>query len=167
MDDHMTRRKPIPPLYSDDSEPLFTHRDSGDDFPRYTLEDNPSPVTPEPRRFALQDPSPSEELSGLPSFPGMARFSEEDRAVLSPISERPERQSSKASSTARSGSTVVGQPIQNASLFGQVMQSVEPSYPVQPEWNQSAHFQQQQQQLPYTAGHHGTMISGLFSLYEN
>lgn len=163
MEEHTTRRKPIPPLYPEDTVPLFASGD-GEEVPRYSLEDS-SPVTPEPRRFAPQDLSTSDELSELPSFPGMIRFSEEDRAVLSPISERPERQSSMASSSARSGSTVVGLPTQPVGLFGQVMQSVEPPYPDQPGWDQSAHLQQQPQlQQQYPAGYHGMLPFMLFKL---
>lgn len=156
----MTRRKPIPPLGSDDTEPLFPPGDSGDNITRFTLEDNPSVGAPEPNRYSFYDPSLVGEPSGLPSFPGMIRFSEEDRAVLSPISERPERQSSKASSTARSSSTAVGGSVQNGSVFGQVMQSVEASYPSQPGWDQSAHLQQPPpQQQAYSAGYHGMLLS--------
>ncbi|QRW21366.1 chitin synthase [Rhizoctonia solani] len=159
MDEHFSRRKPIPPLYdeSHDTEPLFTSEEPEEGVQRYTLED--APVTPEPRRrFGLRDTTGHDQLSALPSFPatGMMRFSEEDRAVLSPISERPERQSSKASSSARSGSTVVVDHPQSVGAFDQVMQSVEPSYPAQPAWGQEDYSQQQQLPQQYPAGYHGS-----------
>ncbi|KAF8756862.1 Chitin synthase [Rhizoctonia solani] len=90
----------------------------------------------------------------------MMRFSEEDRAVLSPISERPERQSSKASSSARSGSTVVVDRPQSVGAFDQVMQSVEPSYPAQPAWGQEDYSQQQQLPQQYPAGYHVPFPTG-------
>jgi hypothetical protein len=89
----------------------------------------------------------------------MLRFSEEDRAVLSPISERPERQSSKASSSARSGSTVMVERPQSTGAFGQVMQSVESSYPAQPAWGQADYPQEQQLPQQYPAGYHGMLFS--------
>ncbi|ELU39319.1 chitin synthase A [Rhizoctonia solani AG-1 IA] len=163
MDEHFSRRKPIPPLYdeSHDTEPLFTSEEPEEGVQRYTLED--APVTPEPRRrFGLRDTTGHDQLSALPSFPatGMMRFSEEDRAVLSPISERPERQSSKASSSARSGSTVVVDHPQSVGAFDQVMQSVEPSYPAQPAWGQEDYSQQQQLPQQYPAGYHVPFPTG-------
>ncbi|KAF8678347.1 Chitin synthase [Rhizoctonia solani] len=163
MDEHFSRRKPIPPLYdeSHDTEPLFTSEEPEEGVQRYTLED--APVTPEPRRrFGLRDTTGHDQLSALPSFPatGMMRFSEEDRAVLSPISERPERQSSKASSSARSGSTVVVDRPQSVGAFDQVMQSVEPSYPAQPAWGQEDYSQQQQLPQQYPAGYHVPFPTG-------
>lgn len=157
MDEHMGRRKPIPPLFPA-AEPL-----SGgfaDDLPRFALEDQPTPVTPEPRRFALRDDSPEEEFAELPTYPTMFRFTDEDRAVLSPISERPERQSSKASSATKSSglSTIRGEPAVDAGVFGRVMQSVEAGYPSQPGWNQSAYPQQPQQQPQYPSGYHGEFV---------
>ncbi|CEL61047.1 chitin synthase [Rhizoctonia solani AG-1 IB] len=163
MDEHFSRRKPIPLLYdeSHDTEPLFTSEDYEGGVQRYELED--APVTPEPRRrFGLRDTTGDDQLSALPSFPatGMLRFSEEDRAVLSPISERPERQSSKASSSARSGSTVMVERPQSTGAFGQVMQSVESSYPTQPAWGQADYPQEQQLPQQYPAGYHVPFPTG-------
>ncbi|KAH7339466.1 chitin synthase-domain-containing protein [Rhizoctonia solani] len=165
MDEHFSRRKPIPPLYDEnqDTEPLFTSEESEAAAQRYELEDTMVPVTPEPRRrFGLRDTTGDDQLSALPTFPttGMMRFSEEDRAVLSPISERPERQSSKASSSARSGSTVMVERPQSAGVFNQVMQSVETSYPVQPTWTQPEQLQQTPQQQQYPAGYHVPFSTG-------
>ncbi|CAE7226150.1 unnamed protein product [Rhizoctonia solani] len=158
MDEHFSRRKPIPPLYGEnhDTEPLFTSEESGDGAQYYEFEDNTVPVTPEPRRrFGLRDTTDDDQLSALPTFPttGIMRFSEDDRAVLSPISERPERQSSKASSSVRSGSTAMVERPQSAGVFNQVMQSVESSYPAQPTWNQPEQVQQPPPQQ-YGAGYH-------------
>jgi hypothetical protein len=159
----MARRKPIPPLNSDDSEPLFASRNSGDDATRFTLQDHPTPTAPEFNRYSLHDPSFSQEFSAL-HYSGMVGFSEEDRTVLSPISERPERQSSKASSSARSGSTVVGGSVHSASVFSPVMQNMEAPYHPPPDWSQATDYQQQQQPPPppqaYSTGHHG-MLFGL------
>ncbi|KEP53418.1 chitin synthase [Rhizoctonia solani 123E] len=162
MDEHFTRRKPIPPLYGEnlDTEPLFTSEESEDGAQRYEFEDNPVPVTPEPRhRFGLQDTTDDDQLYTLPTFPttGIMRFSDDDRAVLSPISERPERQSSKASSSARSGSTAMIERPQSTGVFSQVMQSVEPSYPAQPTWYQPEQVHPSQQ-LP--AGYHVPFPTG-------
>lgn len=159
MEENKSRRKPIPPLYPA-TEPLFAEGGYADGVPRFTLEDHSTPVTPEPRRFALEDPPPDDdEFMALPSYPIMHRFTDEDRAVLSPISERPERQSSMASSATKStGSTgtgtIIGVPA--GGVFGGVMQSVNSAYPAQPEWNQTAYPQQQYQQQPqYPSGYHG------------
>ncbi|CAE6435399.1 unnamed protein product [Rhizoctonia solani] len=157
MDDHYARRKPIPPLYdeSHDTQPLFTSEESGDGTQRYELEDGTVPVTPEPRRRFGLHTTGDDQLSALPTFPttGMMRFSDEDRAVLSPISERPERQSSKASSSARSGSTVLIERPQSAG-FSQVMQTVESAYPAQPTWDQQIQLQQPPPPQQYPAGYH-------------
>lgn len=155
MEENRSRRKPIPPLIPA-TEPLSTEGGFADGIPRFTLQDHSTPVTPEPRRFALQDPSPDDEVAEMPSYPIMHRFTDEDRAVLSPISERPERQSSKASSATKSSGTgtIVGVPA--GGVFGGVMQSVNSAYPTQPEWNQTVNVQQQYQQQPeYPSGYHG------------
>ncbi|KAG9100293.1 hypothetical protein FRC06_004303 [Ceratobasidium sp. 370] len=161
----MSRRKPIPPLYPED-EPLSGAQSPTTDVSRYTLED-PSPSTPETRRFSLHDPSLSDAFPEVMSYSALHRFSEEDRAVLSPISERPERQSSMASSAVKSSgaATPVGRSVPVGGIFGHVMQSVE-SYPSQSDWNHSAHLQQQQQpqeqpqEQPYPSGYHVPLPTG-------
>ncbi|KAG9127518.1 hypothetical protein FRC07_012805 [Ceratobasidium sp. 392] len=164
----MSHRKPIPPLYPED-EPLSNSRTSTDDAPRYTLED-PSPSTPEARRYSLHDPSLGDALPEFMSYSATHRFSEEDRAVLSPISERPERQSSMASSGMKSAGTVtpVGRPsVPVGGIFSHLMQSVE-TYPSQSDWSQSAYPQQQQQQekeqqqqeQQYPSGYHVPLPTG-------
>ncbi|KAG8735989.1 hypothetical protein FRC10_009939 [Ceratobasidium sp. 414] len=157
----MSRRKPIPPLYPED-EPLFDSQPPTGDVPRYTLED-PSPSTPETQRFSLHDPSLGDAFPEVMSYSALHRFSEEDRAVLSPISERPERQSSMASSGMKSDGTVtpVGRSVPVGGIFSRVMQSVE-SYPSQSGWNHSAYPQQQQQpqEQQYPSGYHVPLPTG-------
>ncbi|KAG8694636.1 Chitin synthase, class 3 [Ceratobasidium sp. 394] len=156
----MSRRKPIPPLYPED-EPLTDSQPPTDDVPRYTLEDSPS--TPETRRFSLHDPSLSDAFPDGMSYSALHRFSEEDRAVLSPISERPERQSSMASSGMKSNGTAtpVGRSVPVGGIFNHLMQNVE-SYPSQSDWNQSAYPQQQQQpqEQQYPSGYHVPLPTG-------
>ncbi|QRV79426.1 chitin synthase [Ceratobasidium sp. AG-Ba] len=155
----MSHRKPIPPLYPEE-QPLSSSEVPADDVPRYTLHDGSSLATSEAQRYSLHDPSLRDAFPGLMSYSGMHHFSEEDRAVLSPISERPERQSSMASSGVKSSGTAtpLGRHVPVGGIFGQVMQSVE-SYPNQSDWGNQAYPQQPHEQNG-SLGYHAPLPTG-------